>query len=120
MKLIGTENKKRSQDVTKNEVKIWTKIPVDIEKENNKQKWILITERTDITEKTDELDEKIQTNDRKKTIGQEQPIRSRENYQQINGFAREQRNNERQRNTLSVKTGTPPVKQKARLLPLHL
>ena len=70
--------------------------------------------------KTDGLDEKTQTNDQKKTIGREQPIRSRESIQQIYGFVREQRNNERHRNILSVKTGTPPVKQKARFLPLHL
>ena len=40
----------RYQDVNKNEVKVWGKIPVNIEYENNKQKLeILITERTDIT-----------------------------------------------------------------------
>ena len=42
--------KHRYQDVNKNEVKFWGKIPADIEYENNKQKMhILITERNDIT-----------------------------------------------------------------------
>ena len=40
----------RYQDVNKNEVKFWRKIPVHIEYENNKQKVeILINERRDIT-----------------------------------------------------------------------
>ena len=42
--------KHRYQDVNKNELKFWGKIPVDIEYENNKQKMqLLITERNDIT-----------------------------------------------------------------------
>ena len=40
----------RYQDVNKNEVQFWGKIPVNVEYENNKQKMeILITERTDST-----------------------------------------------------------------------
>ena len=77
----------RYQDVNKNEVKFRGKIPVNIEYENNKQKMeILITERTDITPTTrNGLDEEIQTNNRKNTIGREQPIRTRESIHKVPG-----------------------------------
>ena len=40
----------RYQDVSKNEVKFWGNIPLDMEYENSKQKLeILISKRTDIT-----------------------------------------------------------------------
>ena len=70
----------RYQDVNTNKMKVRGKTPVDVEYENNKQKMEkLITERTDITPLLGmELDEYIQIDNRKNTIGRKQPIRTRE------------------------------------------
>ena len=66
------------------------------------------------------MDKKIRTNNRKNTIGREQPFRTRESIQQISGFFREQRNNKRHRNKHSVETGTLPGKTKNQTVPLYL
>ena len=71
----------RYQDVNKNEVKFRGNIPVNVEYENNKQKMeILTTERTDMTPFLG-MDWMNQQN----TISRQQPIRTRENIQQISG-----------------------------------
>ena len=112
----------RYQDVNKNEVKFRGKIPADVEYENNKQKMqILITERNDITPLLGMDWMKIF----KLTIGN---IRTEENNQSekkrvIEKFPDLFKNNTTIKDTeinIQLKPGHYPVKQKARLIPLHL
>ena len=60
-----------------------------------------------------DLDENIQTNNRKNTFGRKQPIRKRENYKQTSGLVRKQRSNERYRNKNTIETRTFSGKTKS-------
>ena len=112
----------RCQDVNKNEVKFLGKIPVNIEYESNKQKMeILITERPDITP--------LLCMDWKKrfklTIGRIQIAETNQSEKErvINKFPDLFENNRTIKSTeinMQLKPGHYPVKQKARLIPLHL
>ena len=112
----------RFQDVNKNEVKFWGKIPVDMEYENNKQKMeILITERTDITPLLGmDWMKKF-----KITIGRIQLTEPNQSEKEkvIKKFPDLFGNNRTIKDTemnIQLKTEHHPVKQKARPIPLNL
>ena len=112
----------RYQDVNKNEMKFWWKVPVNIEYENNKQKMeILITERTDITPLLGlDLMRKF-----KLTIGRLQLAENNQSEREkvFTKFPDLFENNEPIKDTekkIQLKPGRQPIKQKARPVPLHL
>ena len=112
----------RYQDVNKNEVKFWGKIPVNIEHENNNQKMeILITERTDITPLLGmDWMKKFKLTIRRIQLA-ENSQSERENI--FNKFPDLFENNDTIKDTeinIQLKPGHYPVKQKARPIPLHL
>ena len=112
----------RYQDVNKNEMKFWGKVPVNIEYENNKQKMeILITERTDITPLLG-LDWMRKF---KLTIGRLQLAENNQSEREkvFTKFPDLFENNEPIKDTeikIQLKLGRQPIKQKARPVPLHL
>ena len=112
-----------SQDLNKNGMKFCGKNPVDVEYEINKQRIdFLTTEWTDITPLLWMDWKKIQINIRWITIGQKQPIRTRENTYWIL-YIYYFENNETIKDTeikIQLKLGHYPVKQKTRPVPLHL
>ena len=112
----------RYQDVNKNEVKFRRKNPVKIEYENNKQKLeILITERADITP----LLGMDWMKTFKPTIGRIQLVEKNQSEKEKTFIRLPDlfENNETIKDTdikIQKKLGHFPVKQKARLVPLHL
>ena len=114
--------KQRYQDVNKNEVMFWGKIPANIEYDNNKQKMqILITERNDITPLLGmDWMEKFNL-----TIGNIRPADNEQSEKRrvIEKFPDFFKNNTTIKDTeinIQLKPGHYPVKQKARPIPLHL
>ena len=112
----------RYQDVNKIEVKFRGKILVNVEHENNKQKKeILITERTDITPLLGmDWMKKF-----KLTISKIQLAKNKQSEREkvFNKFPDLFENNETIKDTeinIQLKPGHYPVKQNARLIPLHL
>ena len=116
------ENNKPIPRRKQNEVKFWGKVPVDMKHEKNKQKMeILITERTDIKP----LLGMDWTKKFKLTIGRIQLTETNqlEKEKVIIKFPDLFENNRTIKNTeikIQLKPGHFPVKQKARLIPLHL
>ena len=112
----------RYQDLNKNEVNFWEKIPVNVEYENNKQKMeILITEKTDITPLLgmDWVKRFQLTIDRIQLAETNQSEKERV----VNKFPDLFENNRTIKDTeinIQLKPGQYPVKQKARPIPLHL